>query len=703
MVKVLLAPPLALLLAASSGAKDHDWPNHGGDKGHQQRSSLAQIHRGNVKSLRVAWTYRAGDARADGRSQIQCNPIVVDGVLYGTSPGLKIFALDGATGKEKWVFDPFAGGPTANSLGVNRGVTYWADGDDRRILVAAGPRLFALDARTGRPVSTFGQAGSVALLDGLDRDLTGLYVLSNTPGVIYKDLLILGTRVGEGPGVAAPGHVRAYDVRTGKIRWIFHTIPHPGEFGYDTWPEDAWKRAGGANAWSGISVDEGRGLVFLPTGSAAFDFWGGNRHGANLFANSLLVLNAATGARVWHFQLVHHDLWDRDLPAAPTLVRVSREGRKVDAVAQITKSGHVFLFERETGQPLFPIEEQAALPSDLEGEKAWPTQPLPLKPPPFSRQRLTEADLNDLDPVSHQEVVSRFRQVRSGGQWVPPSREGTVIFPGFDGGGEWGGAAFDEETGLLYVNGNEMPWILTMVPIDRAAETSDAVRGRVVYQQHCAACHGLDFKGDPQGQYPGIVGVDKRLPRPEVERIIASGKGLMPSFGAIPERQRAELVAFLFGDNPEPTEEDDPPDLSVPYTHTGYNRFLDKNGYPAVKPPWGTLNAVDLNAGTIRWTIPLGEYEELKKRGVLRTGTENYGGPIVTAGGLVFIAATRDEKFRAFDKDTGALLFETSLPAGGYATPSTYSSGGKQFVVIACGGGKMGTKSGDAYMAFALP
>ena len=653
----------------------------------------------------MAWTYASGGASAEGRSQIQCNPIVVDGVLYATSPLIKVFALDAATGREKWSFDPFAGNAgDPQAVGVNRGVTYWASGGDRRILFTAGPRLFALDAATGKPIPTFGEKGSVSLLTGLDRDVTGLYVMSRTPGTIYKDLLILGTVVSEGPGASAPGHVRAYDVRTGKIAWIFHTIPHPGEFGYDTWPSDAWMRMGGANAWSGISVDEARGLVFLPTGSAAFDFWGGNREGANLFANSVLVLKAATGERVWHYQLVHHDLWDRDLPAAPNLVRVTREGKKVDAVAQITKSGHVFLFERETGRPLFPIDERPAPPSDLQEEQAWPTQGLPLQPPAFARQRLTEADLSDLDPESHKDLVERFRKVRSAGQWVPPSREGTVIFPGFDGGGEWGGAAFDEESGLLYVNANEMPWVLTMVAIDREKESTDAARGRLTYQQNCVVCHGVDQKGDPQGQYPGLVGLAQKRSRDEVDRVIAGGKGVMPSFGMLSARQREELVAFLFGDPPKPVAPgDDPPDYSVPYTHTGYNRFLDKNGYPAVKPPWGTLNAIDLSAGTIRWTKALGEFPELTKRGIPLTGTENYGGPVVTAGGLLFIAATRDEKFRAFDKTTGELLFETALPAGGYATPSTYSVGGKQFVVVACGGGKMGTKSGDAYVAFALP
>jgi quinoprotein glucose dehydrogenase len=691
------------LVAADAAPGNQDWRTHGGDPGHLQHSPLDQINRGNVKTLAVAWTYRTGDAAADNRTQIQCHPIIVGSVLYATSPKLKVFALDAATGRELWRFDPFGAGAAETSLGVNRGVTFWEAGEDKRILVTAGQRLFALDAKTGKPVPTFGTAGSVSLLDGLDRDVTGLYVLSNTPGAIYKDLLILGTRVSEGPGASAPGHIRAYDVHTGRIRWIFHTIPHPGELGYDTWPKDAWTRIGGANAWSGISVDEKRGLVFLPTGSAAFDFWGGNRQGANLFANCVLVLKAATGERVWHYQLFHHDLWDRDLPAAPVLVTVKRDGKDVDAVAQVTKSAQVFLFDRETGTPLFPIEERPVPASDLAGESAWPTQPVPVRPPPFARQALSEADLTDRTPAAHAAVLERLRAVRSGPPFIPPSAQGTVIFPGFDGGGEWGGSAFDPESGRLYVNANEMPWILTMVAIDRARESTDAAHGRVVYQQNCVACHGLEGKGDPQSQYPPVAGIDKKLTRDAVGQLIAKGKGVMPSFGMLSEKQRAQLVAYLFGDKPTTSAGEDPPDLTIPYTHTGYNRFLDPDGYPAVKPPWGTLNAIDLSKGEVVWKKVLGELPELTKKGLPPTGTENYGGPIVTAGGLVFIGATKDEKFRAFDKTSGEVLWEVSLPAGGYATPSTYSVGGKQYVVIAAGGGKMGTKSGDAYVAFALP
>jgi quinoprotein glucose dehydrogenase len=651
----------------------------------------------------VAWTYRTGDARPEGRSQIQCNPIVVDGVLYATTARVETFALDAATGREVWRFDPHEAGAKslAEWLGVNRGVAYWGEGEDRRILVATGQRLFALDARTGQPVPSFGRNGSVDLREGLGRHMTDLFVVSTTPGAVYRDLYILGTRVHEGPGPSAPGHVRAYDVRTGAIRWTFHTIPQPGEYGHDTWPPDAWKEVGGANAWSGISLDPERGLVFVPTGSPSWDFWGGDRHGANLFGNCVLALDAATGERVWHFQTVHHDLWDRDLPQAPVLVTVRREGREVAAVAQATKSGHVFVFDRETGEPLFPVEERPYPASDLEGEQTWPTQPLPVRPPPFSRQVLAEDGVTDVSPEGRAAVLERLRQVRSGGQFVPPSTQGTVIYPGFDGGAEWGGSAWDPETRLLYVNANEMAWILEMLEVPPPGESG--TRGERLYTQHCTVCHGIDMKGDPQGQFPPVHDLRERLTREDVISLLEEGKGAMPAFAFLAPAEREALASHLFGEEQPDDSKGEAAAAGRPYTHLGYNRFLDPEGYPAVKPPWGTLNAIDLDRGEIRWTVPLGELPELTGRGIPPTGTENYGGPVVTAGGLLFIGATKDEKFRAFDKRTGELLWETSLPAGGYATPATYETGGRQYVVIAAGGGKMGTESGDAYVAFALP
>ncbi len=695
----------AVKVAGGNGLPDRDWPAHGGDAGHRQHSPLKQITAANVARLQVAWTYRTGDAR-EGRTQIQCNPIVVRGTLYATSPQLKLLALDAATGRARWIFDPFADNPEgAGSTGVNRGVTYWdaGDGAEARLLYSVGSRLFAIDAGTGRPIDGFGAGGIVDLRQGLGRDVTDLIVRATTPGTIYKDLLILGSSLGEGPGPAAPGHIRAYDVRTGVIRWIFHTIPHPGEPGHETWPADAWTRAGGANNWSGLSVDAGRGLAFVPTGSATFDFWGGNRAGANLYANTLLALDASTGKRVWHYQFIRHDIWDRDPPQAPVLVTVTRGGRRVDAVAQVTKTGHVFVFNRETGQPLFPIEEVAAPASDLEGEQAWPSQPLPVKPAPFSRQRLTEADLTTISPEATASVRERFRSARSGHLFTPPSEQGTIVFPGFDGGGEWGGSAYDPATGRLYVNGNNMAWILRMVRLKGQRGEAGAL-GRRTYEVYCGTCHGENRQGEAARGYPPLEGLESRMSRAEVSNIVAKGRGAMPAVATLNDDERAALIAYLFNDARPPATKPsvNDPAADVVYTHTGYNRFLDPQGYPAVAPPWGTLNAIDLSSGEYDWTRTLGEYPELKKRGLPPTGMENYGGPLVTGSGLVFIGATKDEKFRAFETRTGDLLWETSLPAAGHATPATYAVGGRQFIVIAAGGGK-GTRSGDAYVAFALP
>ncbi len=714
----VLVPTLCLalcLLSACAAQNSADvqqtdaytsWAVYLGDNTSSHYSILNQINRDNVAQLDVAWTYHTGDGDANGRTQIQCNPIIIDTVLYATSPRVKVLALHAATGEEIWTFDPFEAGAVQEGPGVNRGVVYWG-GDaehEARILMTAGSKLFALDARTGQPVGSFGTEGSVDLHDGLDRDVTGLSVGARTPGIIYKNLLIQGTSVSEGPA-SAPGHIRAYDVRTGEIAWIFHTIPHPGEYGYETWPEDAYERIGGANAWSGLSLDVERGIVFLPTGSAAFDFWGGNRAGENLFANSILALDAETGERIWHYQTVRHDIWDRDLPAAPNLVTVEHDGRRIDAVAQITKSGHVFLLDRETGEPLFPVEERSFPTSDLNGEATWPTQPIPTKPPPFARQRFDEADITDISPEAHAYVLERFREARSDGQFIPPSTQGTMIYPGFDGGGEWGGAGYDPTTGMLYVNSNEMPWILTMVELNPEGASS----GSGLYALYCAGCHGANLEGNADQTFPALTGLAERLSEDSVAQQIERGQGFMPSFGFLKASERDALVAFLFGNEEAAAEESSETNMmgrffaGSPYGHTGYNRFFDQEGYPAVKPPWGTLNAINLNTGEIDWTVPLGEFEALTARGIPPTGTENYGGPVVTAGGLLFIGASKDEKFRAFDKDTGETLWETQLPAGGYATPATYAIDGKQYVVIAAGGGKMGTKSGDAYVAFALP
>ena len=708
--RVVIAASIFIFLQTitARAAESADWPSYLGDSANSHFSRLTQINTTNVNQLKVAWTYQSGGARPDGRTQIQCNPIIVDGVLYGTSPELVLFALDAATGKELWRFNPLRGGGDHQALGVNRGVVYWADGDDQRILYTAGSTLHAVNAKDGKSISSFGDGGRVDIKQGLGRDASKLYVMATTPGIVFRDLLILGSRVSEGPGPSAPGHIRAYDIRTGKMAWIFHTIPQPGEVGHETWPADAWKSSGGANCWAGMALDEKRGIVFVPTGSAAFDFWGGNRIGQNLFANCLLALDAASGKRLWHFQFVHHDIWDRDPPAPPNLLRVQRDGKSIDAVAQVTKSGHVFVFNRETGEPLFPIEERIVPMSDLQGESAWPTQPIPLKPAPFARQIFSADQITDISPESHRAVLEKFIKLRPHAPFMPPSREGTIIFPGFDGGAEWGGAAVDPSAGILYVNANEMPWILTMVetkPKDGPTLSS----GQQIYGQICATCHGVNRSGDPARAFPSLEKIAEKLKKPDIVQLLNTGRGMMPSVAFLSTEQKEAVAGFLLGETPATRASDQPVSgsddvlIKEPYTHTGYNRWLDTNGYPAVKPPWGTLNAIDLNTGEYVWRAPLGEVPELTARGIPPTGTENYGGPVVTAGGIIFIAASKDEMFRAFDQRTGKVLWQTKLPAAGYATPATYMINGRQFVVIACGGGKSGTKSGDSYVAFALP
>jgi quinoprotein glucose dehydrogenase len=678
-----------------------DWPVYLGDNSSSQYSPLAEITAANVHLLEPVWEYRTERISSDDRTQIQCNPLVIDGVLYGTSPKLRVFALDAATGKNIWEFNPAR--QVDFSMNVNRGVTYWSDGQDKRIFFTAGPALYALDATSGKLIPGFGNQGTVSLKEGLGAGAEDKYVVATTPGIIFRDLIIMGSRVSENAD-AAPGYIRAYNVRSGKLEWVFHTIPRPGEFGYDTWPEGAWEEAGGANCWAGMSLDEDRGIVYIPTGSASFDFWGGNRKGQNLFANCVLALNAATGERIWHFQTVYHDIWDRDLPAPPNLVTVMHDGKEKDAVAQITKSGFVFLLDRETGEPLFPVEERPVPPSDLQGEEAWPVQPFPVLPPPFSPQVLTMDHITDISPESHKHVSEILKNVRTGEPFIPPSLEGTIIFPGFDGGGEWGGAAFDSQTSILYVNSNTMPWILTMVETG-AGEVAQMQPGERIYRLNCAICHGQNFEGNPGSNYPALLDLNKRMDQAAALEIIKTGKGFMPSYRHLPEEEINMLMSYLYK---EPNEdlhmqgiEENLEDL--PYTHTGYNRFTDQEGYPAAKPPWGTLSAIDLNAGEILWQVPLGEFPELTKRGIAQTGTENYGGPVVTAGGLIFIAASKDEHIRAFDKNSGKELWKYKLPAGGYATPAVYEVNGRQYIVIACGGGKMGTPPGNSYVAFALP
>ena len=676
---------VAVALPLPAQTKSADWPVYGGSADNTHYTRLSQISPTNVRQLQVAWTFATGDEFAG--SEMQANPVVIDGIMYATTPKLQVFALDAATGRQLWRFDPNAGRPPTSRF-RHRGVVVTGD----RVIFNYRNRLYALDRRTGVPIKSFGDSGWVDLRAGLGRPVEGLSVSASTPGVVFEDLFIIGSSVPEALP-SAPGDIRAYDVRTGALRWSFHTIPHPGEFGYDTWPADAWKISGGANAWSGVTLDPARGLVFAATGSASYDFYGANRLGDNLFANTVLALDARTGKRVWHFQGLRHDLWDRDFPAAPALVTVTRDGKPVDAVAQITKTGHVYLFERTRGTPLFPIEERPMPAASLPGERSAPTQPFPVLPPPFARQSLTELDLTQRTPEAHAAALKTFREFSTAHPFSTPDLKGTIIFPGVDGGGEWGGPAFDPATGLLYVNSNEMAWLLKLVP------RSD----RSLFAANCASCHGDDRRGTAAG--PSLIDVASRRSRDEILKVIREGTGRMPAFGAAIEGGAInDIVNYLLTGRDASVGTVGTSPFALPYRTAFFDIFVDHEGYPGIKSPWGTLNAIDLNAGSIRWSVPFGEYPKLTAQGITGTGTDNYGGAIVTENGLLIIAATTyDDKIRAFDKRTGALLWEAQLPAAGNATPSTYMVNGVQYIVIACGGGKNGAPSGGTYVAFALP
>jgi glucose dehydrogenase len=771
-----------------------DWPVYNGSLSGDHYSKLAQINRGNVKQLQVAWTFDTGETGG-----IQDNPLVVGSTLYAYTPTQKIVALDAATGKLKWKYDSGVGG---NQPG--RGMTWWADGAQGRIFAGIMNFLYCLDAETGKPVASFGENGRIDLRKDLRGNFEEQSIVLTTPGVLYKDMIIVGGRDPE-THPAPPGDIRAYDLHSGKLRWSFHTIPYPGEPGYETWPPEAWKSAGAANNWAGMALDAERGILYAPTGSAVFDFYGGDRVGNDLYANTLLALDANTGKRIWHFQGVHHDIWDRDFPSEPALFTLHRDGKAIPALAQTTKQGYLYLFDRVTGKPLFPIHELPYPKSDVPGEVASPTQPKPDAPEPFARQRLTADMLTNRTPEAHAWAAKEFAKARSDGQFVPLSiGKNTVIFPGLDGGAEWGGPAIDPATDVLYVNANEMGWLGGLIPA-----THGGSPGSQVYMSQCAVCHGPDRSGAPPA-FPSLVGVLSRLTVEKVTDNVQKGNGRMPSFPNIDDAHLADLIGFLrtgpeqgngnagrtdaskelgsveaqklieqapadkagaavyadrcavcHGDHMEGIAPSFPmlvgvgnrrtyaqivdliqngknqmpgaPDLAgtdlqallrymgvaegttterlygnydvEPYTFSGYRKFLDPDGYPAVAPPWGTLNAIDLKTGKYLWKIPFGEFPELVAKGMKNTGSENYGGPVVTAGGVLFIGATiYDHKFRAFDTRNGKLLWETELPYSGVATPATYMIDGRQYVVIAASGSRDSKgKQGGAYVAFALP
>ena len=617
-----LVAVLILLLVPCRGFAQ-EWRSYGGDSGGTRYSPLQQINRQNVSGLKRVWTYHTGEVNRQNetdRHQIapfETTPLVVDGILYLSTPSNRVVALDADTGKEIWQFDPQAGS-TSRKFFQHRGVSYWESetGDDRRILYGTfDGRLICLDAKSGKLCQGFGANGAVDLRAGVAEEYPKVeYAVTSAPA-IFKDLVITGAAVPEYPSKGPSGAVRAFNVRTGKLVWTFHTIPQAGEAGHETWKDDAWQGRTGANVWSTMSVDVERDLIFLPVGSASYDFYGGDRKGQDLFANSLVALQASTGKLVWYFQMVHHDIWDYDPPAQPTLITVRQNGKSIPAVAEVTKMGFVFIFDRVTGKPLFPVEERPVPQSDVPGEASWPTQPFPTKPPALARQRFSEADVTNVTPESHRYCTGLFHSLESRGMYTPYGLKQTLVVPGTLGGATWSGGSFDPESGYLFVNVNELGSIGAMEPQPAGAP--------VPYR-----------RGSPQG-----------------------------------------------GE---------------------YARFWDKNEWPCEKPPWGTLNAIDVNKGEVVWKTPLGTVTGLDSD----TGSPNLGGSVVTAGGLIFIGATADGRFRAFDSQSGKQLWVAELAASAHALPVTYMGkrSHKQFVVIAAGGGGyFRGKTSDEVVAFALP
>ncbi|GGB85853.1 outer membrane protein assembly factor BamB family protein [Dyadobacter sediminis] len=705
----VLAPAIlafAALVAYQTRNDDRSWSIYKADAGSTSYSALDQINTSNVNQLVPAWTFEMKDMKDGSRSgSSECNPIIVDGVMYATSAKHWAYAVNAETGKLIWSFDPFEG---AEGGGVSRGVTYWEDGSDKRILFTGGDVLFALDARTGKPVQEFGKGGKVSMNIGLRDDPETISVIPTSPGIVYKDLLIMGAEVSELYG-AQPGYIRAYNCRNGKLEWTFHTIPLPGEPGYETWPPDAYKYAGGVNDWAGMSLDIKRGIVFLALGSPSYDFYGADRKGKNLYGNSVVALDAATGKYIWHYQLVHHDLWDYDLPAPPNLVTVQRNGKAVDAVAQVTKHGFVFVFNRENGEPLFPIEERKVPASAIPGEASWPTQPFPVLPKPFARQFMTEKDLTHYSDAGNDSIVKKFRSMRYEGLFTPPDLKGTLMLPGTRGGAEWGGAAYDPSSSVLFVKSNDSPEIQTIVKVDAEKEAKDQTvfdQGKSIYMTYCVACHGKDKNGD-EPTYPSLISLKNRMTREAALDKIKKGGGKMPAFASVVKGKEKGIIAFLYEkekDSGKVTKMETGQTKAGADKYlnlTAYGHFRDPNGNPALRPPWGTLSAINLTNGEFQWQIPLGNNERLHQEGMPETGQEGSAGPIVTAGGLVFISGTNDRKLRALDKKTGKLLWQTLLPGVANATACTYMTHGKQYVALSVGGNK---ENPSGYiMSFKLP
>jgi quinoprotein glucose dehydrogenase len=688
------------------------WREYGGSPDGSQYSALRQINRSNVKSLQVAWTYPTGDDR-----KYSFNPLVIDGTMYVLAKGNSIVALDAATGRELWIHptDP------KTTLITNRGLNYWqsADGSDRRLLFSIENQLQELDARTGQRILQFGVNGAVDLRAGLGRDPNSLtLVQSYNPGRIFENLLILGSATNEEYN-SGPGDIRAYDVLTGRLAWTFHTIPHPGEPGYKTWPKDAWKSVGGANDWSGLALDEKRGIVYIPTASPKYNFYGANRTGANLYGNCLLALNARTGKLVWYYQMVHHDIWDYDNATTPMLATVRHNGKLIDVVAQATKVGFVWVFDRDTGQPLWPIEERPVPKSDMPGEETWPTQPFPSKPPPFARQAFTVSDLSPfLEPEERKQFASEILSAHNQGLFTPPGLQNTVEMPGNNGGANYGGAAIDPANGDLYVVSKDLPAMLKLQLAAQVSRTgSPAERGRSLFAANCSLCHGANREGSPPA-IPSLIDVGSRLSDDHIQSVVIHGQGPMPSFSQLSANDLTSLLTYLKHPELAPgasTSKVDTVDPKNAHYRSGFGFMFASSGLPVISPPWTSLTAYNLNTGTIRWKIPLGVVPELAAKGFTQTGSQfPKVDPVLTAGGVIF-TGTRDRKVRAIDSADGKVLWEAETDAALEGMPAVFEVHGREYVVF-CAAAQATTYTHavpghpasqapipGAYVAFALP
>lgn len=700
---------LFLLAAVALRGADHStWRDYGGAVDSAQYSALTQINRDNVAGLKPAWKFSTGDT-----NRYSFNPLVVGTTLYALAQHNSVVALDARTGKQLWTH---AASPDTRLI-TYRGMNYWesSDGSDRRLFYAENNLLHALNARTGELIRTFGRDGNVDLRQGLGRDPNGVVIVqSNSPGKVFGDLLILGSSTNQ-EYESAPGDIRAYNVRTGELVWTFHTIPHAGEFGYDTWPKDAWKKVGGANAWSDLSIDETRGIVYIPTGSPKYNFYGVQRPGANLFGDCLLALDARTGKRLWHYQMVHHDIWDYDNPTSPKLLTVRHDGKNVDVVAQVTKQGFLFVFDRVTGQPLWPIEERPVPKSDMPGEVTWPTQPFPTWPQPFARQKFTADDLSPYIP-SAQERASIRDQVlsaRNEGLFTPPSTRGSVQMPGNNGGANWGSAAADPASGMVYVVSKDLPAILKLEPEltnNPIATGTPEEQGAQIYVRQCQLCHHADLKGQPP-TVPALVHVGNHLSRDAVRGLVTHGRGLMPGNAKLSAAEMDNLVAFLFSEHkgslPSITAAPGGTSVKTPERYrSGFGFMATSDGLSPIAPPWTTLTAYNLNDGTIKWKIPLGEVPSLAKRGIHDTGAYfPKAPPVVTAGGIIF-TGTRDRKVRALDVRDGHSLWEFEADTLLEGMPAVYEADGTEYVAFCAAAQPAGSQSKPtegAYIAFALP